>query len=56
MSITKVKKKMKKYPTKWDEAIADAKRKIADLKSSIAYFRQRRKAGDQWPVESATQN
>jgi hypothetical protein len=50
MSITKRKEKMRVYPTKWDEAIADARRKIRKLKESIVYFRERRKAGDPWPV------
>ena|GEM_PF-5795520 len=54
MSITKVKKK--EFRTKWDEAIADAKRKIRSLESSIDYFRQKRKAHEPWPGESATHN
>jgi hypothetical protein len=54
MSITKVKKK--EFRTKWDEAIADAKRKIRSLELSVAYFRQRRKAGEPWPSDSATHN
>jgi hypothetical protein len=55
MSIVKVKKKMRQYPTKWDEAIADARKKIAGLKSSIAFFRRQRKVGEPWPG-AATRN
>ena len=56
MSIQKSRKKVGKHPTKWDEAIADAKHKIRGLKSSVAFFRRSKKAGDPWPSESATQN
>jgi hypothetical protein len=42
--------------TGWDEAIADAKRKIKELSFSIAVFRARKKAGEPWPGESATHN
>lgn len=33
----------------WDIAIADAKRRIAELRASIKVFSERKKAGDQWP-------
>ncbi len=38
-----------KYETKWDEAIADAKRKIEKLQSSIRVFEVRKEAGDSFP-------
>jgi hypothetical protein len=55
MSITKV-KKIKSYPTKWDEAIVDARRKIRELKDSIEFFKQRKREKEPWPGDSATQN
>jgi len=38
-----------------DEAISDAKKKIKALQFTITVFRQRKKAGEPWPGESATQ-
>jgi len=35
--------------TKWDEAIDDAKKKIAALKMSISVFEVRKAAGESWP-------
>lgn len=55
MSPTDVKKKVRSYPTKWDEAISDAKRKIRGLNETVAFYKLRKKAGDQWP-EPATHN
>ncbi len=37
--------------TKWDEAIADARRKIRALQFSINVFKKKKKAGDVWPGE-----
>jgi hypothetical protein len=34
---------------KWDEAIDDAKKKIAGLKMSISIFELRKAAGEPWP-------
>jgi hypothetical protein len=56
MSITKVKGKMCSKRTKWDEAISDAKKRIKALKFTITVFRQRKKAGEPWPINSATHN
>jgi hypothetical protein len=53
MSINDVKEKVKPNRTKWDEAICDAKKRIRALQSTIAFYRQRKKAGDQWPGDSA---
>jgi hypothetical protein len=33
----------------WDQAIADAKRKIKELQFSVRVFTQRRDKGEQWP-------
>jgi hypothetical protein len=41
--------------TKWDEAISDAKRRIKALESTIAFYKQRKKAGDPWPAVSTVQ-
>ncbi len=38
--------------TKWDEAIADAKRKINKLRLSIRVFEARKNAGDSFPSMS----
>ncbi|MGA9390522.1 MAG: hypothetical protein WBV69_08765 [Candidatus Sulfotelmatobacter sp.] len=35
--------------SKWDEAILDAKLRIADLKKTIEVYQARRDAGDPWP-------
>jgi hypothetical protein len=43
-----------KAKTKWDEAIADAKRKIRRLEYTIAVYKKMKRSGDQWP--GATQN
>lgn len=57
MSYNNVNSKVKtSYPTKWDEAIADARKRIRSLKSAIAYYRIQKKAGEPWPIESATHN
>jgi hypothetical protein len=40
----------------WDKAIADAQRKIRSLHESIAVFKARKKAGEQWPDVAATPN
>jgi hypothetical protein len=40
----------------WDHAIADAKMRIKKLEFSIHIFRPKKKAGETWPGESATQN
>jgi len=55
VSTTEVKKKMRSYPTKWDEAIADARQRIRGLKKTIEFFRQSKKKGESWP-NPATQN
>ena len=39
----------------WGRAIADAKERIKRLEFSIRIFRQRKKAGEKWPAESARQ-
>jgi hypothetical protein len=39
----------KKRTNKWDEAIADAKKKIARLRYSISVYEIRKAAGDPWP-------
>lgn len=49
MSIKKQGENEKKFETKWDEAIADAKDKIKGLRYSISVYRQRKLAGDTWP-------
>jgi hypothetical protein len=36
----------------WDEAIEDAKRKIAALRKTIAVFEARKNIGDRWPGEA----
>jgi hypothetical protein len=54
VSIEKVKEKVKRPRTKWDEAISDAKRKIKALESTITIYRERKKAGDPWPDASLT--
>ena len=41
-----------KKRNKWDEAIADAKMRIASLKKSIAVFEVRKAAGDHWPGDA----
>jgi hypothetical protein len=33
----------------WDQAIADARKKIEKLEFSIRVFKQRKEAGEQWP-------
>ena len=45
--------------SKWDEAISDARRKIADgkffvarLRSAIKTFEKKKAAGEPWPVRS----
>jgi len=38
--------KAKARPNKWDEAIADAKRKIAGLRMCMSVFEIRKAAGD----------
>ena len=40
----------------WDQAIADAKRHIHQLRLSIKVFSVRKQNGDRWPGKSATQN
>jgi len=40
---------------KWDEAIADAKKKIAGLRKSIAVFESRRATGQKWPGQLDSQ-
>jgi len=35
----------------WDQAIADARQRIADLKYSIRVFEKRRDRGDRWRGE-----
>jgi len=42
--------------TKWDEAIQDAKVKIAQLKRSITIFKSNIKGKVPWPGDSATHN
>jgi hypothetical protein len=49
MSANEVKEKVKAAPTKWDEAITDARRKIKHLESTIDFYRRSKKAGDSWP-------
>jgi len=39
---------------KWDEAIADAKKKIASLRMTISVFELRKAAGDPWPGDKET--
>lgn len=51
-----VTKATKKKRTKWDEAITDAKLKVASLRKTIEVYQVRRDAGDPWPGESATRN
>jgi hypothetical protein len=49
--------RLKKSPsTRWDEAISDAKKKIKALQYTIFVYRQRKKSGEPWPGDSATQN
>ncbi len=55
MSITKSSRISEKAQTKWDEAIADAKKKIKGLEFSIQIFRKRKRAGEPWPGESVLQ-
>lgn len=55
-SQEKNKAKGRRIRSGWDEAISDAKKKIKGLQFSISVFRQRKKAGDPWPRQSATQN
>jgi hypothetical protein len=45
--MTKSSKK-KNTVNKWDEAIAEAKRRIADLKFSIRVFEDRKERGESW--------
>jgi len=45
-----------KKRNKWDEAIVDAKGKIARLRKAILVFEARKAAGDRWPGELATRN
>lgn len=47
---------VKNKGTKWDEGIADAKKKIKALKYTIEVYRKMKKTGEPWPGESATQN
>jgi hypothetical protein len=46
--------KVKRTLSGWDQAIADAKVRILQLRNSIRVFEARKKAGDQWP--EATHN
>lgn len=49
MSLIKSRTKMgeeKGKPTKWDEAILDAKDRIRHLRKSIHVFKERKKAGE----------
>jgi len=39
---------------KWDEAIADAKRKIRELRMTIKVYQESKKAGDRWPGPDAS--
>lgn len=41
--------------SKWDEAIAEAKRRISELKRSIRAFEHFKVSGTPFPGESATQ-
>jgi hypothetical protein len=58
MSIKSQAKKKVKEERKgdaWDAAIAEAKERIKRLRYSISVFKARKKAGDPWPSEPATQ-
>lgn len=48
MTITRVKEKMK-HLAKWDEAIADAKRKITDLRFTVKTYTRMKESGEPWP-------
>jgi hypothetical protein len=56
MSITSQGKKNAKPRNKWDEAIADAKRRTKGRKFTIEVFKQRKKKGEPWPGGSAKRN
>jgi hypothetical protein len=48
-SLYKRKKKIKNRDVSpWDEAIAEARQRIADLKFSIRDFEERKARGEQW--------
>jgi hypothetical protein len=34
----------------WDDAIRDVKRKIKEMEYSIRVFKERKKAGEPWPL------
>jgi hypothetical protein len=42
----------KKPLTKWDEAIADAKKKIRNLRYTIEVYRRMKRDGEPWPDKS----
>ncbi|HTZ75416.1 MAG TPA: hypothetical protein VMB47_15950 [Candidatus Aquilonibacter sp.] len=52
MSSTSQAENKLQYRTKWDEAIADARRKIKSLNRTIAIFKERKRAGEIWPGDS----
>lgn len=59
MSVTsqgKSEANTKRIKTPWDEAIADAKRKIRALEQTIRVYRERKRIGDPWPSDLATHN
>jgi hypothetical protein len=40
----------------WDDAIADFKRRIKDLKGAILVFQEQKRRGEPWAAKSATRN
>lgn len=38
---------------KWDQAIADARARIAELRHAIKVFEERKLAGDPWPDDTS---
>lgn len=42
--------------TGWDEAIADAKRKIADLQFTVKTYTRMRESGKPWPGASVQES
>lgn len=40
----------------WDDAIADFRQRIKDLRKAIRVFREQKRRGESWAGKSATQN